>query len=301
MGTRLVLRLAGEHARLGEVYVSDLIRLLGGLERVVRRAAAELSGRAPGTAGPLPHSIARATGLRLSSVSEGSLVVEVELPDVPTDEPQLDLADARLGESAIHTALDVLAGSEAGFPETVAAWSRLAEDLSIGERYDALTCALPSDSSREAVLDAPARDRLAVAARQRSTDDKAGELTGVLYEANFEKCTGHLRTPDGEAVRVRFDDERANEIKEALRESSRLEGQIMYTDEAADVVSVESIEIVQPQRLELGTAIDDFWTTRSLVELAEAQGVDVVVDVETLQDESVSDEEAEAFIRALGL
>ena len=207
----------------------------------------------------------------------------------------------RFGESAIHTALDVLAGSEAGFPETVAAWSRLAEDLSIGERYDALTCALLSDSPREAVLDAPARNRLAVAARQRSTDDKAGELTGVLYEANFEKCTGHLRTPDGEAVRVRFDDERANEIKEALRESSRLEGQITYTDEAADVVSVESIEIVQPQRLELGTAIDDFWTTRSLVELAEAQSVDVVVDVETLQDESVSDEEAEAFIRALGL
>ena len=64
---------------------------------------------------------------------------------------------------------------------------------------------------------------------------------------------------------------------------------------------MESIEIVQPQRLALGTAIDDFWTTRSLVELAEAQGVDIVVDVATLQDESVSNEEAEAFIRALGL
>ena len=54
-------------------------------------------------------------------------------------------------------------------------------------------------------------------------------------------------------------------------------------------------------RLDEDLNIDDFWTTRSLVELAEAQGVDVVVDVETLQDESVSDEEAEAFIRALGL
>lgn len=301
MGTRLVLRLAGENARWGEVYVSDLVRLLGGVDRVVGRTASQLAGRASGTAGPLPHSIARATRLRLSSVSEGSLVVEVELPDAPTDEPQLDLDDPRLGESAVRTALDVLAGSEAGFPETVAAWSRLAEDLRIGERYDALTCALPSDSPVEAVLDTCARNRLAVAVRERSTDDKAGELTGVLYEANFEKCTGHLRTPHGEAVRVRFDDEQASEIKEALRENSRLEGQISYSDEAADVVSVETIEVVQPQRLALGPAIGDFWTARSLAELAEEQCVDIVVDVATLQDESISDEEAEAFIRALGL
>lgn len=47
--------------------------------------------------------------------------------------------------------------------------------------------------------------------------------------------------------------------------------------------------------------IDEFSTTRSLAELAQEQGVGLVVDVETLQDESISDEEAEAFITALGL
>lgn len=47
--------------------------------------------------------------------------------------------------------------------------------------------------------------------------------------------------------------------------------------------------------------IGDFWTTRSLAELAQEQGVDVVCDVGSLQDESISDEEAEAFITALGL
>ena len=45
--------------------------------------------------------------------------------------------------------------------------------------------------------------------------------------------------------------------------------------------------------------IGDFSTTRSLAELAQEQGVDVV-DVATLQDESIRDEEAEAFITALG-
>ena len=75
----------------------------------------------------------------------------------------------------------------------------------------------------------------------------------------------------------------------------------MYTDEAADGVAAESIEVVEPPRHALGPVTDDFWTTRSLAELAEEQGVGIVVDVETLQDASISDEEAEAFITALGL
>ena len=59
-------------------------------------------------------------------------------------------------------------------------------------------------------------------------------------------------------------------------------------------------EATRPQGFGFGTTIDDFWTMRSLPELAEAQGVEVVTDVETLQDESISDEEADAFIKALG-
>ena len=60
-------------------------------------------------------------------------------------------------------------------------------------------------------------------------------------------------------------------------------------------------EATRPQRLGFGTTIEDFWTTRSLTELAEAQGVEVVTDVEALQDEFISDEETEVFITALGL
>ncbi len=40
---------------------------------------------------------------------------------------------------------------------------------------------------------------------------------------------------------------------------------------------------------------------RSLEELAQAQGVGVVESVEELQDDTISDEEAAAFMAALGL
>lgn len=47
--------------------------------------------------------------------------------------------------------------------------------------------------------------------------------------------------------------------------------------------------------------IVDFWTTPSLEELAESQGGKVVDRIETLQDDTISDEEAEAFLAALDL
>ena len=46
--------------------------------------------------------------------------------------------------------------------------------------------------------------------------------------------------------------------------------------------------------------IEDFWVKRSLDELAAAQGVEVVESIEVLQDDTISDEEAEAFLTALG-
>lgn len=74
----------------------------------------------------------------------------------------------------------------------------------------------------------------------------------------------------------------------------------MDTDEA-DIGSGESIDVFGPPLRALSPAVGDFWITRSLAELAEEQGVEIVSDVETLQDESISDEEAEAIITALGL
>ena len=58
-------------------------------------------------------------------------------------------------------------------------------------------------------------------------------------------------------------------------------------------------EIASAEQTERLPDIEDFWTTRSQEELAEAQGVEVVESIETLQDGTISDAEAEAFIAAL--
>lgn len=48
-------------------------------------------------------------------------------------------------------------------------------------------------------------------------------------------------------------------------------------------------------------SVGDFWAPESLEELAEAQGVGVVESMESLQDNTVSEEDADAFVAALEL
>ena len=46
---------------------------------------------------------------------------------------------------------------------------------------------------------------------------------------------------------------------------------------------------------------EDFWIEKSLQELAETQRVEAVESIDQLQHDTISDQEAEAFINALGL
>jgi len=301
MTVRLVLRLTGENARLGEIYASDLAHLLDGVDRVVSRTAAQIAGRVPRKGGRLPQAIIGATKLRLTAIKEGSLVLEFAPPDVPSDQEALDLDDMQLADSAISTVIDVLEGSETGFPEATAVLSQLAEDLDIGERYETLSLTQPGDVPREAVMDTTARSRLSVAVQRRTRSDEGGTLVGILYEADFEKNTARLRTPLGDSVTVRFDDSHAMSIKQALREQAQLQGSVTYNEATAAIVSVELAKVASAVQLGLMPDMENFWMSQSLEELAESQGVNVIDRIEVLQDDTITEKEVEDFLAALEL
>ena len=65
--------------------------------------------------------------------------------------------------------------------------------------------------------------------------------------------------------------------------------------------AVDLIEILRADQLELSLSVGDFWDTKSVAELAEAQGVDPIYSVEVLRDDDITAAEAEAFMAALGL
>ena len=70
--------------------------------------------------------------------------------------------------------------------------------------------------------------------------------------------------------------------------------------DAGSIPEPGEVEHGVPSRFGVSDA-EGFWTERSLEELAAAQGVQAVESVENLQDGTISDQEAEAFITALGL
>ncbi len=305
MTSRFVLRLTGDNARLGELYASDIARLIDGVQRAISQAAAQLAGRVPGTTGRLPKIAADAARLRLTDIREGSFVLELAPPDAPSttegsEQETLNLDDSDLGESAIRAVIDVISGSGAEFTGAAAALNQLAEDLDIGERYETLALSQPGDVPSEAVLDMSARVRLSAVAQRRTRHDDEGTLVGILYEADFEKSSAHLRTPLGTSVTVYFGDDHARAIKEALRESSQLQGRITYNVATSAIVSVDLTDIALTEQLVM-PSIGEFWAEESLEELAEAQGVGVVESIEALQDDTISDEEADAFMAALDL
>ena len=237
MSARLILRLEGERAHLGELRAADLARLLTGTDRVINRTAIALAARRPRSGGWLPREIAGAVVLRLRSMSGGSVVLELELRAPSPDSGAFDLEVTSLGEAALQMALDVLDGSESEFGDTVAAWSQMASELDIGGRYESLTGVVPSRARPETVLDETARSRLAAALQQRGPSDAPGGRAGTLHEAGFEKNFADLCTHEGASV----------------------------------------------------------------FELARTQGVAPVESLKELQDDTITEAEAEAFMAALGL
>jgi len=88
---------------------------------------------------------------------------------------------------------------------------------------------------------------------------------------------------------------------ESACERTRLRGQITYNERTSEVVAVDLVEILQTDQLVLGVPVTDFWTTKSVAELAQEQGVVPVKSIDELRMENVNEDETKAFLEALGL
>jgi len=299
VGKVLRVRLTGPEAELGRIPAADVGHLLLGVERTVASAAASVLGRQLRT-GRRPGTIEAATRFRLLGLRHGSLVAELDLPEVVEDEEgTLALGDTRLGEMSLEKTFASASGDDDD-PGVAEAFSQLLRDLSVGTRYEAVELADPPHvpSPRAVRLDAAARARLDSVAQRPKTarDDK---VAGTLVEADFERNTARLRTPTNQAVVVSFSAELADDIQQALRQPTALEGRVTYDPGTSVAVSVELRAVLRGQQLQLGEHASLFWRHRTVEELREEQGVEPVADFAPLHDDEASLEQVEAFLTAL--
>ncbi len=299
MNHYLRVRLEGEEAELGRVAASDFARLLLGTQSAIQRAAGHVIGRALRETGRPGKIIEDSTRLRLVAIERGSVVAVLEAPERPAEPDSLDVSDRGLGDLAIDKALSTAAGDERDLPDVAEAFVRIADEVGIGRRYDAVVFEHQEEGrTRSARIDPESVERL-VAAAQRPPTAREDALVGVLVEADFESFTARLRGPGGSRTQVQFTPELADEIKQALREPARLRGEVRYDPKTSEARAVELREIVRGDQLALGLEPGDFWATRTVAEIAAELGIAPIGDVEALRDNEATDDDVDRILAAL--
>lgn len=264
----------------------------------MQQSALAVLGR-PDARGRRGRTIEQSARWRLRAISEGSVVVEMELPERVAEADALELDVQNLAEEAIHKALRVVTNEDAT-PEVAASLAELSNDLDIGERYEGLWIEVDGPKPRRAEIDSGVRERLRELATTRADRNaKRDKVTGTLYEADFEKNTAHLRIPEGKSVRVSFRDAMADDIQMALRHPAELEGEIEYDPRTSMAVAVELRSVRRADQLMIGLDTGEFWRNPTIEELRQAHGVAPIEDLDSLRISDASDEELEAFLEAL--
>jgi hypothetical protein len=292
------VKLEGEQATLGEVPAADVARLLLALERAASQAAAIVLGQPKTTTGRYPRVVEQAVHFRLRAIEPGSVVPVLELPEVPcTDDPSLHLEDPRLGAAAMEKLL--AAAETPNDPQIAQALLDFTDAIWLGDRYASVTFEIAGDARPPIKIDGATRANL-----QRYVDSapspepQPDDVSGRLFEANFERRTAILRTATHDAVEVTFSENQEETIQSALRQTSTIRGDVTYdpkTNMAKNVRLTEIVLGVEQLTLDPG----DFWRELSFDELAERQHAGAVVDPSSLYDADASDADRDAFMAAL--
>lgn len=302
MAGSLTVRLEGADAALGRVRASDVANLIIGLERTVRKASGQVLRRPVKATGRREKVIEEASEFRLVALRPGSVVLELELPELTADEEMLDVGVGGLAELGLNRAADVLEGITDETEGLAAEWAKIGDSVGIGSRFDRLVVDFKTrdrkSGERRMVMDDPTRRRLHDVARAEATRHRVDALVGTLVEADFESRTAHLRTASNERIKVEFDDDSADAIQDALRQSAEFIGEVTYEPATNRVRSVRLRSITRTEQLSIGLGDDDFWRSSSLAELIEEQGVDVT-RADDLFDDTASPDEVEMFMAIL--
>lgn len=290
--------LVGPNARLGEVAAVDVARLILGVQAVVARAAAASTGRPAKATGRWESSIEAATRLRLREVRPGSVAVAFDLPSSTNPDDMLDLATESIGEagwSAVARAVDV---PDEAATDVLRRLVRVADEVGVGTRFEAIHLVV-----RGTVLtrvDVARRDHLReVVAQRDAVLSQPSAVTGILFEADFENRSAKVRAQSGDVVALEFEDDQADAIHDALRATSDFEGEVTYDPVTNGVRSVHLRQVRRVEQLVFEGGTESFWEPLSLDRLAADQDVTPSTSFEGLVDDTLTDEEFDAFLAAL--
>lgn len=296
----LRITLLGEDASLGSIPAADVVSLLTGIEKAIARAAEVRQGRTGRQAGRRNAKREAATRLTLRALEPGSLTAVLDIPQQDMGQEPL-FADPSLGELAAEDVMQAVNGGEA-HPRVAEALAGMAASLGIGRRRQKLEMEL-SDGNRRtrSHIDAAVIERLRQKAEQPTVEGET-TITGTMFAVNFEAGTAQIRINPINVIRgVKFENHLQEQVKEALLSQTEFSGTVTIDNESNTIRSLKLQDILPPKQLLLGLDKPDFWSSPTIEELAEAQGVDLRAEYNRMIEVDDDDPEIDAFFEALEL
>jgi hypothetical protein len=286
------VRLEGPNG-LGDLTVREVASFLNAIVEIVAKGAEELVSTPVATTGRHVAPVEQASKIRLTSLRSGSLVAGIATAKADQPAGAFQFQDRTLSESALLKVMDTV-----GSDEEAAEHPRVA--MGIVEAYEHSASRFPDAQividdirrHRSVTVDRARSQQLRRVAARSSLVGVAGrELTGRLFEADFERRIAHVRTPDNAVVEVRFDAIHDDDIHRYLRSRATIIADVTFDPATGRIKRLQVREVLAGSQLGLDFGGVDFWRDPDLHQLVAAVGGRPVTDLRALQMTGVSDEE----------
>ena len=293
------LRIEGPGVRRGAISVPDLIRICQAAQDAVNRQAEAMQGGQSLRPGPKSAVVYQECTLELTGIEKGSTILPFSLAKSQQTLPHIE----SFGHAAVlevASAVKELGNTtrrrknghfEAGLLDSLRAMGEV-----LDRDVTKIEWIIPGNGHPpvKAVFDKRVRDR--VIERIQVPTTRPESVEGVLEMADFKeqdhKCRVH--PPLGQPILCTFRPEQEQEVYDALRKPVRIYGTatINPNSEKIESIAIGKIGIVE----QLLVGAKDFHSGRTLQQLADAQGVQPLVNPKVLSGGFPDDEDVDEFL-----
>lgn len=299
----LKLRIEGPGVRSGSISVPDLLRICESAQNAVNRQAEAMQGKVSLRPGPRTANVIAECTLELTGIEKGSSVLPFRLAN-----PQQRIPGSMcFGEDVIVQVGQIIqdVGSRRKNVRTEYDAGVLDSLTRLGEVFGKKSIckiewsvpASPGRKALRAMYNPTVREKIAHLAKPKLEAQRSVE--GVLEMADFKALDKRCRIhpPIGQPIVCAFDSEIEDQIYEALRKPVRVSGTARINPHSGKVEELHIKQIGVIEQLAMGAK--DFFAGHTLLELAEIQGVEPLLDPKTLLGGLPPDEDVDQFLEEI--
>ena len=296
----LKLRIDGPGVHSGAIAVPTLVKICQATQDAVNRQAEAMRGGQSLRRGPKTSEVYEECTLELAGIKKGSTVLPFRLAKPQQTLPQaltfgVDVV-TKVVTAVKNVASDGQDEVEPGVLDSLKSLGEVLEKCRIS-KIEWIAPQHPGRKTVKALFDNRVRER--VLQKIKIPSQKQETVEGVLEMADFKeqehKCRIH--PPIGQPILCSFDEGQEDEIYESLRKPVRVTGtaKINPLSGRVEELRIQQISIVE----QLLVGANDFFTGRSIEQLAEVQGVKPLEKPSILAGGWPADQDIDAFLEEI--